>query len=69
MSGIADGIVGIGVRTSGANDDTHTKGSVDYQRFMQTGSDRTWYKPAGVTQVYMEVIGGGGGGSESGLKI
>ena len=66
MSGIADGLVFGGGRTSGANDDTHTKGSVDYQRFMTTGSDRFWYKPAGVTQVYIEVIGGGGGGGTFG---
>jgi len=48
MSGIADGIV-IG-------------GKVDFQRFTNTSGTHTWNKPAGVTTVCMEVIGGGGGG-------
>jgi len=35
-------------------------GKVDFQRFT---ADGTWNKPAGVTQVYIEVIGGGGSAS------
>lgn len=34
-------------------------GKVDFQRFT---ADGTWNKPAGVTQVYIEVIAGGGSG-------
>ena len=48
MSGIADGGV-IG-------------GRVDFQRFTNTSGTHTWNKPAGVTKVYMEVIGAGAGG-------
>jgi len=47
MSGIAAGAV-IG-------------GKVDFQRFTDTSGDATWNKPAGVTKIYMELIGGGGG--------
>ena len=48
MSGIAAGIV-IG-------------GKVDFQRFTNESGTHTWNKPAGVTKVYMEIIGAGGGG-------
>ena len=63
MSGIVKNYESLIGGASGGNADTHTKGSgADIQIFTTTGSDRTWVKPAGITTVYMEVIGGGGGG-------
>ena len=68
MSGIVkdyNELIG-GFEGTGGNADTHTKGSgADVQIFTTTGSDRTWVKPAGITTVYVEVIGAGGGGGGS----
>ena len=65
MSGIVkNSFAGWGGTIGGANDDTHTRGAnADLQVFKTTGSIRTWYKPAGVTMVYIEAIGAGGGGA------
>ena len=47
MSGLVDGAI--------------ISGGVNFQRFTLT-SESPWNKPAGVTKVYIEVIGAGGGG-------
>ena len=48
----------------GSTADTNiTRGGVNYQLFTTTGSNRTWKKPPGITMVYIETIGAGGGGA------
>jgi len=63
MSGLVKEAI-VAITTPGAStaDTNTTTGLVNYQRFTSTSGNRVWAKPAGVTTVYMEVIGGGGGG-------
>ena len=44
---------------SGITDGGVIGNRVDFQRYT---ADTTWHKPAGVTKVYIELVGQGGGG-------
>ena len=79
MSGLVKEKKFIGIQNKPATGTTGTNIKIDtidgpnvkYTRFYNTGGDRTgmsdgvWYKPSGITMVYIECIGAGGGGGNA----
>ena len=79
MSGLIKEKNFVGLQNRAASGSTGTNIKIDtidgpnvrYTRFYNTGGDRTgmsdgvWYKPSGITMVYIECIGAGGGGGNA----